>query len=275
MRLPLLLPVSLIVLLSACDRADAVGGGTPTPQPSGDRRYATTGTVLESPEHGPELCWIVASSHPPLCGVVPVPNWDWDQVTGEESAAGTTWGTFHMVGTYDGDSFTVVEVSPPQPQAPPEPDVSSPCQPPGGGWPVPDPARTSIGHRDAAARLAESNPDFAAVWTTPLDPIDILNVAFTGNLDEHEAELRTAWGGPLCVTRHERTLGELQQIQKELLHERGAAEFGLQLLSSSADPINNVLSLRVVWADATARAEIDQRYGKGAVEITTALTPVE
>jgi hypothetical protein len=44
----------------------------------------------------------------------------------------------------------------------------------------------------------------------------VLNVAFTGDLERHQAQLRSVWGGRLCVTRQQRTYRELLAIQREL-----------------------------------------------------------
>lgn len=91
----------LLLLLGACgdppaDPADPGSG----PEPG---RYEADGTVLESPDHRAELCLGgIAESYPPQCSGLPILDWDWSEVEGEESASGTTWGTFHVVGTYDG-----------------------------------------------------------------------------------------------------------------------------------------------------------------------------
>ncbi|MGH2591791.1 MAG: hypothetical protein ACRDGW_13485, partial [Actinomycetota bacterium] len=78
--------------------------------PISSQLYEANTTILESRDHGPELCLGgVADSYPPQCGGVPIANWDWDLVDGEESASGTTWGNFHVVGNYDGSTFTVAD----------------------------------------------------------------------------------------------------------------------------------------------------------------------
>ncbi|MGH2759488.1 MAG: hypothetical protein ACRDKJ_07970, partial [Actinomycetota bacterium] len=75
---------------------------------SGGQRYGATGTILEAPGHGPELCLgAVAESYPPQCGGPPIVGWDWNDVDGEESAGGTTWTIAYVEGTYDGERFTL------------------------------------------------------------------------------------------------------------------------------------------------------------------------
>jgi hypothetical protein len=128
---------------------------------------------------------------------------------------------------------------------------------------------------------AEREPDSAGFWIdyvgepsefTP--PPEIIAVAaFTGDLERHEAELREVWGGPLCVTRHERTLRDLIRIQEELGSEIGV-ELGLRTTWSAVDVMQNEVELGVVVADDEMRAAIEARYGAGAVRLFPALTPV-
>lgn len=102
--------VGLVLLgagaLWACRDEDS-----PSPPASGDDapRYEARLTVLESPEHGPELCFNVEDSSPPQCGGLPLSGWDWAEVDGEDTASGTTWGEYHVVGTYDGTLLTLTE----------------------------------------------------------------------------------------------------------------------------------------------------------------------
>jgi hypothetical protein len=65
----------VLLLLGACgdppvDPADPGSG----PEPG---RYEADGTVLESPDHGAELCLGgIAESYPPQCSGLQIPNWD-------------------------------------------------------------------------------------------------------------------------------------------------------------------------------------------------------
>ncbi len=95
---------------------------------SGEQEYETHTTVLESPQHGPELCLGgVATSLPPQCGGVPITNWDWDEVDDDESRNGTTWVSAHVRGTYDGERFTLT--APPGPFVPQETENPERFQP--------------------------------------------------------------------------------------------------------------------------------------------------
>jgi hypothetical protein len=189
---------------------------------------------------------------------VPIANWRWDQVTGAQTMSGTTWGNYHVVGTWNGQVFRVLQVTEAPPlQRPPrrsEPELKSPCPRPAGGWPVPDPARTSpAALRSRSADVAQ--PDFAGLWITCLEPMGhnfaedpgefVLNVTFTGDLGRHEAALRTHWGGRLCVTRRPRTLRRLYQIWDELLGAAGR-RLGLWVLGAGIDEAHDAVGLDVV-----------------------------
>ena len=253
------------------------------------RRYQATALVLESEDHGPMLCLGgVATSLPPQCGDVPIANWDWKAVEGERSLSGTSWGEYHVVGTYDGDSFTVMDAGPPEAHPAPFEDdpIDTPCPEPAGGWVAPDPTKASDADRQAAARAAEAEPDFSGLWIDYADetPTEeeaaaavpgyvILNVAFTGDVERHTAELREVWGGPLCVVQHERTYDELRDVQKDL--ERSADDLGIQILWSDTSVTENVVEVGVVAIDPASRQAIEERYGVGAARVFPALMPVD
>jgi hypothetical protein len=65
--------------------------------------------VLESPQHGPEICSSVQESLPPQGSGIPIRGWDWTAVEGARTLNGTTWGTWHVTGTFDGDVFVLTE----------------------------------------------------------------------------------------------------------------------------------------------------------------------
>jgi hypothetical protein len=282
MRRALLAAIPLLLLLQACAERDPDAAA---PAGQGEEgRYQTTATVLESREHGPELCLgAVLDSLPPQCGGLPIPNWRWDQVDGERSSGGTTWGDYHLVGTYDGAAFTVAEVGAPRWPPAGDQEPTSPCPEPAGGWPVPDPSRASEADLEAARRAAGAQPDYAGIWITHLEPMGnnvaedpgefVLNLAFTGDLQRHEAELRSRWGGRLCVTRHQRTVAELHRIQRELQGSAGR-DLGLRVVSTSRSDDDNVVNLEAVVLDDRARQAIADRYGAGAVRASAILTPV-
>ena len=268
---------SLIVVLSACGTP---GGSRSEPGTSRDL-YETTATVLSSPAHGPMLCLgTILDSFPPQCGDVPITNWDWQRVEDEERARGTTWGRYRMVGTYDGESFTVTDVEPAEADDPPDDDypITTPCDTPEGGWPVPDPSRDDDDDVIAANIAVRKDPEFAGLWVqhslpgtaTETGSLTLLNVAFTGNLARHEEKIRQHWGGPLCMVEFERSFRELKRIQAELSDKK----FNIQSLWSDIDVRKNQVNIGVVVIDDFARKALDEHYGPDAVRAHPALRPV-
>jgi hypothetical protein len=289
-RVRRLLLAAVPLLLAGC--AAAPGGDVPAqPVAAQERRYQATGMVLQSRDHGPELCLGgITASLPPACRGLPIPNWRWDQVEGEQSANGTTWGTYQLVGTYDGASFTVVRADRPPP-ATSRPSAAErfkdeprpACPEPKGDWQVPDPARRSERYLEPVDRFARAQPDFAGLWLSYLAPMGgnvaedpgefVLNVAFTGDLARHQAELRLRWGGRLCVARQQRSYRELLRIQRELQGGVGR-DLGLRVLGTGIRESANAVHLMVVVLEERAREAIDARYGAGAVQARAVLTPV-
>jgi hypothetical protein len=289
-----LLAVTLLPI--ACgDPGPARSGGDAAPAPAasdGEDLVEGTGMVIETGRFGPELCLsTVAESYPPQCRGIPLEGWSWDDVAGEETAAGTTWGDYHVVGSYDGHAFTIAEASAPQERERPEDEeqdrFTPPCPEPPGGWRAPDPERATHDQMGDAAIAAQEEPDFAAIWvgypykdpteTNPenMGPNDIvLNVAFTGDIERHERELREIWGGPLCVVERGQRYRDLRSVQREL-GEVAESDFGLQVLWSDIDEIGGAVLLSVVTIDEATKAELDRRYGEGVVEVTAQLRPVE
>ncbi len=82
--------------------ADAV----PAP-PEGE--VVGTGTVMDI-DGDVELCLgAVAESYPPQCTGVPVNGWTWEGVDGSESSGTARWGAYALIGTYDGEAFTLTQ----------------------------------------------------------------------------------------------------------------------------------------------------------------------
>jgi hypothetical protein len=268
---------SLAALLLGCG-ARPHGGAAPVDD---GVVYEANVTVLEAPGKPAMLCWNVMTSLPPQCGDIPTTNWSWDDVDGEETASGVTWGSYHVEGRYDGERFTVLQAGPPQPTdgQREEDAITSPCDPPSGGWTAPDVARATQADMDAAIERARAASDHAGVWIVQLDgqrgeaePAPgriLLNAAFTGDVERHRTELAEVWGGPLCVVEHGHTLEQLTSIQTEL----GAQAKTLRLLSSSTDEVRNRVMVDVIFADADDQTAMDAKYGKGTVKLSSALRP--
>ena len=280
-RIAYLLLAPALAAGCAAQQPAAPPAAEPEPQP-----YAVSTTVLESPEHGPQLCLGgVAESYPPQCGGPDVVGFDWADVEGEESANGTTWGTYGLVGTWDGERLTLTEPpggpdSVPRPEGPPEPDFTTPCEPPEGGWAVVDDTLAGEEHRGAATAYANEQPDFGGAWldrgtsfagARPDDAnAGVLTVSFTGDLDRHESQLRHRYGGPMCVVEAEHSQAELIELQAAV-HDAlpGVA------LGSSADAVRGVVEVMVPVVDDDVVERIEAIDDDGLVRAYGMLVPVD
>ena len=101
-----LLPLALAAVLAT----SACAGGTPPgaePTPT-STNVVGQGTVIQSGDDQAQLCLgAIAESYPPQCTGVPIVGWDWATVDGQETAAGTTWGTYAVWGLWDGTTLAV------------------------------------------------------------------------------------------------------------------------------------------------------------------------
>ena len=125
--------LSSIALLSSCaDQTEISNDPAGNPVATvAEPRYEVTTTVLDDGD-GAELCLgVVAQSLPPQRSGIPVDGWSWRDVEGEESASGVTWGEFHVVGTFDGEGFALVDAGPPKPYPVEDGDrFAAPCPSP-------------------------------------------------------------------------------------------------------------------------------------------------
>jgi hypothetical protein len=254
-------------------------------EPKPGRLYEADGMVCDDGKRGPML-WlggILMIVGPQPCSGIPLVNWDWRAVESEETRGGTTSGSYHVVGVYDGETFAVTKVGPYE-DVPgafgTDPDTTSACDEPEGGWAVPDPAHSTQNDVGAAHAYARSQPDYSTSWNTPLDPEllefgpVIVNVVFTGDAERHEAEIRKVWDGPLCVRERDvPTARELARIRKEV--EAGLDDLGLRMLWSTGPAVEPVIEIGVV-ADVGGKAQtaLDARHGPGVVRLIPALRPV-
>lgn len=271
--LPRFVLLAALVFIASCDGSAHERPALAWMQDLYEARHAM---VLESPDHGPELCvGVVLLPDPPRCGGPPIVGWSWDEVEGESTTGGTTWGEYHVTGAFDGEVFTLVDVGPPR-DAEPEPETSDqPCTEPANGWAVPDPKKASEWHTDRASERASDDDDFAGIWQDYYgDGEIILYVAFTGDLERHERDLRKAWGGALCLVERDLTYAELDAMREEAskVVER---DFGLQTLGSWTEESEGRVGVRVISIDDAARAELYDRFPEGMVYVETELTPVE
>lgn len=268
-----------LLLIAVSSVACAYAGFQPSSPIPG--RYEANATVLDDGD-GPELCLGgIDESLPPQCSGMPIHGWSWDAIEGEQIASGVTWDEFHVVGAYDGSSFTIERADPPEAVSPDDGDpFATPCPEPADGWTSSGPA-TSDKDLNAAMRVAEDIPTYAGLWIDHLgEAIEgaepgpmVLNVAFTGEPETHEEALRDAWDGPLCVVSFEHTFRELRRVQDDL-SDGGAERAGLELLFSSIDVMTNQVEVGVVVTTPEAERALDGIHGAGTIRVIPALRPV-
>jgi hypothetical protein len=281
------LPAAGLLALAGCAEADAGPAAEPGARDQ-QQRYEVAATVLESPEHGPQLCGAVEESLPPQCGGPDIVGWDWEAVEAE-SVSGTTWGEYVLVGTWDGERFTltgpaVVDDGSRAPDPDGEDPFASPCPAPDGGWQPVDPATATEGALEEALARAATAPDYAGAWVdqsymADVDEADIeelgndptrlvLNLQFTGDLAEREQWIREVWGGALCVTGADHTEAELRDIQQRVHEDLPDVQ------SSGVDVVANVVTAQVFVATPELQQQVDDAYGEGTVVLDGWLTPV-
>ncbi|MGI8802528.1 MAG: hypothetical protein ACR2KV_10195 [Solirubrobacteraceae bacterium] len=267
------------------DDGDAAGADQPAESlvsADYDGRFRTIATVLESPQHGPQLCYGVDESLPPQCEGTDIAGWDWSTVD-HEAANGTKWGRYTVIGTYDGDTFTLTEPAAMggESGAPWADEIETPCPEPEDGWQPVDPAlATEAAFQEAALRARDSD-GFGGLWIDQQIPDGqiteqnandpkrfVLNVTTTGDVEAMELALREVWGGSLCVSTASHTAAELVQVQRGIRDIPG-------LLSSGIDEVRGKVDLQVLVATEELQAELDERYGAGAVRLVGMLEPID
>lgn len=68
------------------------------------------GTVIQQGENTVQLCMgPMTMIYPPNCSGPDVVGWDWDSVDGATSEGSTTWGTYAVQGTWDGERLTLTQ----------------------------------------------------------------------------------------------------------------------------------------------------------------------
>jgi len=294
----LLAPLGAILLLTGCGNVSSGTAPAERPDPSPQQQTPSANgvvedelvgaaTVLEKDDGGAMLCLGgVATSLPPQCGGPVITNWDWATAPDAESRAGTTWGDYVVVGTYDGSTFTLTR--PPMTQGeydgPPftddEHDLATPCPEPPGGWRPVEPARATDATLEATIGVAHGLPGFADLWLdqspNDADPARdpeamndptklVLNVRVTEDPAGAERRLRETWGGAVCVSQAVRAAAELSRIQSELNEQ----VTGLLWSSSGRDTVD----VGVIFDDGSLQQEMDERYGAGVVRVSSALRP--
>jgi hypothetical protein len=254
-------------------------------EPPDGALYRVVGLVVEMPGEPPRICFGPERGVSTGCSdpSVEIVGMDWDALGTPPN--GEMVGAATLTGRFEGERFVLSE--PPARPVPVEPmidglDLSTVCEPPPGGWVVLDETLATEAALDEVRRYTESRLDAAGFWidwsrTRPgggdgfamNDPRGaIVNVRFTGDLAAHEEVLRGLWGGALCIVRGERTWAELQAIERTLLDELGP-------VMTAVHPRHGVVLVHlVVPQEGYRQHDMDERFGRGAVLVTSAFRPV-
>ena len=279
------------VVLAGCGTAQVDGepgagatsdGATSTSTTPGGDLMTGQGLAIETPQAGVALCLgPVAESFPPQCQGIPLVGLDWAAVADRQTASGVTWGQVKVVGTYDGQTFTLTE-PPAVPTFSIEPDNGT------GATPFPqlcdDPYRggeegfvpqsaEDMATREAFGAFVEGYEGYVGSWLS--DGVASYNVLVRGDPEEAWADFRQEWPGGLCVEQRSEaaSAATLLQAQKSL------PDAGVEGLQTSSPSMDGVLEVGVLVADqVTTDAVLEAVSGlltAEQVEITGSLTPVE
>jgi hypothetical protein len=227
------------------------------------QRYRVSTTVLESRDHGPQLCLGgIATSYPPQCGGPDIAGWSWDGVPGKESANGTTWAAVTLIGTFDGKTFTLTA-----PPAPPTParaqtyDFSPACTNPDG-----DP------HADATTFTQPDDHDVGAVWVTAEQGIYNV-VARPGAAGRVRQQIRQTFAGLLCIVeRDQPSRASLLELQQRVHAEAEGSPLA-GVFSSSLEERRGVVVVGCAIADDVSVAWAREHWGPSVV-LEGSLQPV-
>jgi hypothetical protein len=198
------------------------------------------------------------------------------------------------VGDFDGTTLTPTEPitvwddQAPHTVAPVEP---IPCPEPDGGWggfgadhPFPGSVVGAGAPSGDVQALVAGEPDFAGLWMggavrtdTGWDTsVQVPVVAFTGDLERHEADIRTIYTGPLCVTSARFDAAELTAAANAITQDGDRmAAAGITFLGGGATQGRNVVSVHVLLADQETVAWFTSQHPAGMIEVWGWLQPVE
>jgi hypothetical protein len=265
-----LLLTGLVVIMSACSAEGNGGpastaGGTSTPVAADGSSvvYEASANVIESPEHGPVLCLGgVDDSYPPQCDGPALVGWDWATVDDEERANGSTWGIYHVVGTWDGERLTLTEPPGPAPPGAFETEFPPICDDPTGDAAT-DP-RQSLAMGDI--------PDVVRSYIS-FEPFTLSVVARPGTGDAVTAAVRDRWAGLLCVVeRDEPSRDELDQVYEEVIALPEDSPLGVQI-GAHVGGTGPYVEVEVTVLTTEGQAYAEERWGD-LVHLTGVLRPV-
>src|SRR5438445_241713 len=94
--------------------SDVLGGRTLWCVNSPEPVYETMAMGLENGHHGPQACFIIGASHPPVASGSDLVNFAWEELN-PKRAGDTVWASARLVGTYDRTTDTMTLTEPPGP----------------------------------------------------------------------------------------------------------------------------------------------------------------
>jgi hypothetical protein len=294
--------VALALGLASCASTIASPGRpTAAPSLSDDRDVVLTTqypVLVVDDGRGAELCvGGVDASLPPQCDGPLLVGWDWSEHEGRyERLSGVTWGEFIVTGRYSAssDEFVPTEILAGMGREGPSAEplgLTTPCREPSGGWRVLDESTTTDAAMQAVFERTATLDGYSSAWvdqsmnpasevdpddTTPSlewelgvnDPLlTIVNVRVVGDPVQAESELRSVWGGMLCVSTAERTEAALRATIDLVL----ATTDGVLTIGQAGT--EDHIEMLVIHDDGTLQRRMDSEFGDGVVEVTSALTP--
>jgi hypothetical protein len=229
-------------------------------------------TVLEGPDHGPQLCLSgIFDSAPPQCSdPVDLVGFSWDSIDDEDSAGeGVTRGTPYIKGEYDSvaNTLTVIEHRPGNNDDAArihatihQADHSTPCEPPAGGWPA--------GNAEWPGEQIAAIDGFAGAWAETGHP---MTVKFTGDLAAAEAAVRQYYNDAVCIVPATHSLSELTQARTRLLDMDGPFITVDVIVDATGEWVEAVIA----GPRPDLQAAIDSMVGPGVVRLRPMMIPVD
>lgn len=275
---------------TATDPTTSLAAEMPTAVLAANGPVTTGATILQAGDDpAPMACLgAVLESLPPQCEGPELVGLDWASVPHEDSGDVRWTQHVQVTGTWDGTRLTLTEPLGTPPEAPPSPGLQPACEAPAGGWASPDPDRATVEQLDAATRALADRDDVVRTYVTyfgevaermatdpegleasgtDITPSTLLNVVVSGDAPAVEADLRTRWGGALCVVEGQGiTEREAARVQDEI---GTLAVPGLLGTSPGPDGVD----VSVVFDDGSIQRALDARYGAGTVRVDSALRP--
>jgi hypothetical protein len=258
---------SVAAMASVCAALAAVAA--PAVATDDDPLIETVGTLIEMPGRGPELCTgVVELSLPPSCGGLPVSGQPFDEVPRSvpiDSAAGVRWADDAVFrGQLHGRTVRLTKVSPIRsPNTPPASPTASHLSLPDADC-APE-GRPGVQPWEAAAFLDETASRYAATYAGGwIDPQGRVTARFTDAPGAYEDDLRSRFGGSLCVGRARFTLAELKALQDRLTTELQPAleQYDRRFTSGAVNEPRNHVDVGIdLPAPKAMREELRRRYG--------------